>query len=283
MQAKSDGLGATVAGKQRGRSNVFAGLTGLAALCCAAAALLGCGRATDDPVCASDEDCRPAPQHCQQGLATYADGASRPAGDGCNTCVCTDGEWSCTAIGCVGSACVYGGQIRADGSSFPADDGCNQCSCHDGAVACTERACVPSTCSYDGQLLLRGVSVPAGDGCNSCSCIDGRLACTLIDCLDRCTSNSDCGDSQYCAFPTGACPYLELTDGAADAETEPKAQPAPFEELPLPTGECRDRPTLCTEEPAPVCGCDGQTYRSACAAASLGLSLAGDGACAQGN
>lgn len=271
-------LSMTAGDQRRNGAGFFAGWVTLAALLCAAGAM-ACAGTTDEPTDCHGLDCRPERQ-CRQGLATYADGASRPAGDGCNTCTCTGGGWSCTALGCAGNSCVYEGQIRTDGSSFPASDGCNQCTCSDGIVACTERGCVPPGCLYDGVLLPSGATAPAGDGCNSCSCIGGQLACTFIACLDSCYGDSDCRASQYCAFPVGTCPDVALA-ASNDAETEELR--APSGQLPLPAGECRDRPALCTEEPSQVCGCDGQTYRSACAAASLGLSLASTGPCSQGN
>lgn len=65
-----------------------------------------------------------------------------------------------------------------------------------------------------------------------------------------------CGPGQYCAFPqTGFC-------GAADQ-----------------TGVCMPRPEACTMEYSPVCGCDDQTYSSACIAAAAGTSVAYPGEC----
>jgi len=44
-------------------------------------------------------------------------------------------------------------------------------------------------------------------------------------------------------------------------------------------GSCKPIPDLCTMEFAPVCGCDGKTYATACVAGRGGVSVAKTGAC----
>ena len=66
-----------------------------------------------------------------------------------------------------------------------------------------------------------------------------------------------CRDGEYCNHDDGSC-------GAADQ-----------------TGTCEEIPEACTLEFAPVCGCDGETYGNACAAAAAGVSVVSEGPCGQ--
>jgi len=66
----------------------------------------------------------------------------------------------------------------------------------------------------------------------------------------------ECSKGQWCDFPSDA------TCGMADV-----------------MGLCKPRPTACTEEFDPVCGCDGVDYSNACQANMAGTDVAKAGKC----
>jgi hypothetical protein len=314
---RTQGLALTISNEKRGVLGFGAGLAGLAALLCAMTAAVGCGGNADEPPCQDGtDDCLPVSHEpCERDGSSYASGTSAPAGDGCNTCWCGEVGWTCTTQACGRDSCVYDGRVFPDTSTFSSTDGCNTCGCSDGEVACTDRGCPivpivppPTVCSYAGEQLGQAESRTATDGCNTCTCSNGVMVCSQRACTPGCFADTECGDGQYCYFATSLCFNFGLTSsssesssssnsaasnaasGSADTAMELRAPSSGAQPLPLPpsdmaapltVGECRERPTQCAGAAQPVCGCDGVTYRTACAAASLGLNLASAGPCPQ--
>ena len=64
-----------------------------------------------------------------------------------------------------------------------------------------------------------------------------------------------CQDDLFCKNPTGQC---DVYDGG---------------------GTCTKVPEICTEESAPVCGCDGKTYGNTCKADMASVSVDHEGEC----
>jgi len=133
-------------------------------------------------------DSNTAPERC-------ADGATRPAEDGCNSCTCIEGSWACTDAACAcpapttqetgcnavvvwakapatGECCMYGTACEAP-VGWPQYYSAFEC----------ENACV------------EGETRRAQDGCNTCECMtDNTWACTDIACdpVRTCATDKDC-------------------------------------------------------------------------------------------
>jgi hypothetical protein len=82
--------------------------------------------------------------------------------------------------------------------------------------------------------------------------IVGIAAFLMFAACEPCQNNEECGEAAYCSKPRNRCDGLGL---------------------------CEDRPRGCPQVRDPVCGCDGQTYGSACEAAAEGVNVTHEGEC----
>jgi hypothetical protein len=142
------------------------------------------------PACGTGTDCSTpdggsSGAECTWEGTTYAAGEHFAAGDGCNTCTCTDeGEVSCTKSACESDAgtnssdCTFEGKSYKLGDSIPRADGCGTCICGKaGEVMCPGLAC--PWLSPNWSQFSRDVGSAFGGSYNATVKPDGSL--TTVD------------------------------------------------------------------------------------------------------
>lgn len=159
---------------------------------------------------------------------------------------CKDGD--CLAKPCGG----FAGFQCGDGEYCSFGEG-DFCGAADAMGTCAR---MPEACTAQFDPVCGCDGLTHGNACEAANA--GTSVVHSGACETACggRAGNTCSDDQFCKFE------LSAICGRADAQ-----------------GVCDTRPEICTQQVAPVCGCDNQTYSNSCFAAVAGVGVLSEGAC----
>jgi hypothetical protein len=247
----------------------------------------GCGgafSAKDSKDSGGSSGSGPAAKGCEVDGKTYRDGDSVPSQDGCNTCLCSDGEIGCTAVGCF-DGCLHQGMVYQPFEQFSAGDDCNTCRClEDGSVSCTTVECAvcrdiesdyaraleqAKSCDYH-QSKPCSLAIVEGLACGCEAFVNPGNADAIaqLQALQEQHGAAQCGGdvvcgpclqplSARCSIMEGHCePVYEPSSNGAGCKVSGVVYANGTGNIPDPfscnTCECLDGRLLCTEIGCPV-------------------------------
>lgn len=250
----------------------------------------------DGASCVSQSGCSCAGADCDQGWFDAADCelAHRHCfgpPPGCTSRAdCPPDEWCVTPRGACGGVGTCE-PVPPPGWSCP-DPGPPVCGCDGVTYGCDDHAhslgvnvagdgdcvsaCAPQDAVGSGPCFLELGWVWNGTGCE----VIGGCECVGRDCGEVAPDEMTCVAAHAgCEMPPGgACggfggltcrpdEFCDYPDGSFCGGADE-------------TGVCAPRPTVCTFEVVPVCGCDGMTHDNECFANMAGVDVTGTGTCA---
>ncbi|XP_078702722.1 reversion-inducing cysteine-rich protein with Kazal motifs-like isoform X3 [Branchiostoma floridae x Branchiostoma belcheri] len=233
---------------------------------------------------------------------------------GCyRVCHCGDDRrlGDCTTLSCIPmDTCLVGGQIRDHGTSFEMD--CNICACFAGELTCTKRPCLSLSSSEEERRRYTGLPCNCADQFVPVCAHNGRTYPSA--CLARCAGLLDhqfefgtcsslhpcqpdpCPASKRCiprpkvclnGLDQQHCQQYQCVPRSCEGELEDpvcdvdRVQHPNYCQL-LAAGKQLGYHAPCHQEQckaSPVCGHNGETYESNCAAHAARVSIDYEGPC----